>query len=136
MFFLHERYCLLHVSGFMKQSHVRNLCYLEMPRLLIEECTSSVLFLFHSCILCVKTFCSIYVEHILLTIGPDRSVIFLIHPGRKCVKPNSVNVTVHFHFSITSFVFASYSFTLSYSLSSQDLSSVLNAGDSLIQTLL
>jgi len=35
-----------------------------------------------------------------------------------------------------SFVFASYSFTLSYSLSSQDLSSVLNAGGSLIQTLL
>jgi len=52
------------------------------------------------------------------------------------VKLNSMNVTVHFHFSITSFVFASYSFTLSYSLSSQDLSSVLNAGGSLIQTLL
>jgi hypothetical protein len=52
-FFLHERYCILRVSGFMELSHVRNLCYLEMPRLLIEECTCSVLFLFYPFILCV-----------------------------------------------------------------------------------
>jgi hypothetical protein len=53
------------------------------------------------------------------------------------VKPNSTIVTVHFHFSICSFVFANYSFTLSFSLYSQDLkSSVLNADGSLIQTLL
>jgi hypothetical protein len=53
------------------------------------------------------------------------------------VKPHSMNVTVHFHFSICAFVFASYSFTLSFSLYFQDLrSSVLNAGGSLIQTLL
>jgi hypothetical protein len=52
-------------------------------------------------------------------------------------EPNSMNITVHFHFSICLLVFASYSFTLSFSLYSQDLrSSVLNAGGSLIQTLL
>jgi len=48
-----------------------------------------------------------------------------------------MNMTVHFHFSICSFVFASYSFTLRFSLYSQDMrSSVLNAGGCLIQTLL
>jgi hypothetical protein len=52
-------------------------------------------------------------------------------------EPNSMNITVHFHFSICSFVFAICSFMLSFSLYSQDLrSSVLNADGSLTQTFI
>ena len=96
-----------------------------MPRPLIEESTCSVLFLFHPCIL--------YVKKILLNLRWAHFVDY--QDWQKCssytsweevCEPNSMNITVHFHFSICSFMFASYSFTLSFSLYFQDLRSSVN----------